>query len=93
MKNVKITDTLSDFVEPVDGAKPYVVIKDSDGNQVTTEDGQYEITGNDASTTPVSFAVEFNGTDGNYELKQGYTYELHLKVQPTDKAYETFATT
>lgn len=93
MKNVKITDTLSDFVEPVDGAKPYVVIKDSDGNQVTTEDGQYEITGNDASTTPVSFAVEFNGTDGNYELKQGYTYELHLKVQPADKAYETFATT
>lgn len=93
MKNVKITDTLSDFVEPVDGAEPYVVIKDSDGNQVTTEDGQYEITGNDASTTPVSFAVEFNGTDGNYELKQGYTYELHLKVQPTDKAYETFATT
>lgn len=93
MKNVKITDTLSDFVEPVDGEKPYVVIKDSDGNQVTTEDGQYEITGYDASTTPVSFMVEFNGTDGNYELKQGYTYELHLKVQPTDKAYETFATT
>ena len=93
MKNVKITDTLSDFVEPVDGAKPYVVIKDSDGNPVNTEDGQYVITGYDASATPVSFTVEFKGTDGNYELKQGYTYELHLKVQPTDKAYETFATT
>lgn len=93
MKNVKITDTLSDFVEPVDEAEPYVVIKDSDGNQVNTEDGQYEITGYDASVTPISFTVEFKGTDGNYELKQGYTYELHLKVQPTDKAYETFATT
>ena len=93
MKNVKITDTLSDFVEPVDEAEPYVVIKDSDGNPVNTEDGQYVITGYDASATPVSFTVEFKGTDGNYELKQGYTYELHLKVQPTDKAYETFATT
>lgn len=93
MKNVKITDTLSDFVEPVDGAEPYVVIKDSDGNPVKTEDGQYVITGYNASATPVSFTVEFKGTDGNYELKQGYTYELHLKVQPTDKAYETFATT
>ena len=93
MKNVKITDTLSDFVEPVDGAEPYVVIKNSDGNPVNTEDGQYEITGYDASVTPVSFTVEFKGTDGNYELKQGYTYELHLKVQPTDKAYATFATT
>ena len=78
MHNVVISDTLSQWVEPVEGAQPYLVIKDQNGNTVDYDP--------DADT--VSFTADF---DDGYELKQGYTYELHLKVQPTQTAYETFA--
>ena len=90
MKNVKITDTLSRWVEPVEGEEPYVVIKDENGNVVQTEDGHYSITGYDSENEEVSFTLDF---DDGYELRQGYTYEVHLKVQPTDDAYNTFAST
>ena len=90
MKNVKITDTLSRWVEPVEGEEPYVGIKDENGNVVQTEDGHYSITGYDSENEEVSFTLDF---DDGYELRQGYTYEVHLKVQPTDDAYNTFAST
>ena len=86
MKDVSITDTLSQYVEPVEGEQPYVLVKNEQGNPVTTEDGNYEIVYNPEE--PDVFTVDFNE---NYELKQNYTYELHFKVQPTDFAYETYA--
>lgn len=86
MHNVVISDTLSQWVEPVEGAQPYLVIKDQNGNTVTTENDICTIRDYDPDT--VSFTADF---DDSYELKQGYTYELHLKVQPTQTAYKKFA--
>ena len=88
MHNVVISDTLSQWVEPVEGAQPYLVIKDQNGNTVTTENDICTIRDYDPDADTVSFTADF---DDGYELKQGYTYELHLKVQPTQTAYETFA--
>ena len=88
MHNVVISDTLSQWVEPVEGAQPYLVIKDQNGNTVTTENDICTIRDYDPDADTVSFTADF---DDSYELKQGYTYELHLKVQPTQTAYETFA--
>ena len=86
MTNVSITDALSDYVEPVAGAEPYVVVKDANGTVVETEQGNYEITNVSGNNV---FTVNFKD---DYALKQGYTYELHLQVQATDKAYSDFAT-
>lgn len=87
MHSVVISDTLSQWVEPVEGEEPYLVVKDQNGKIVPTENNKctiaYETDGD-----VVSFKAEFDDT---YELKQGYTYELHLTVQPTQSAYETFA--
>lgn len=89
MHNVVISDTLSQWVEPVDGATPKLVVKDQDGQTVNIAEGEYNISYN-KSNGVVSFGVTFNS---DYELEQGYTYELHLTVQPTQSAYKTFATT
>lgn len=88
MHDVVISDTLSQWVEPVQDAQPYLVVKDQNGNIVTTENDKCTISGVNPGTDVVCFTADF---DDSYELKQGYTYELHLKVQPTQTAYETFA--
>lgn len=90
MKNVVITDTLSNWIEPVEGETPFVVVKNDDGNQVQTENSCFEIKDYSLDADTVKFTVDF---DDNYELKQGYTYEVHLRVQPTQDAYTTYATT
>lgn len=87
MHRVVISDTLSKWVEPVPNAQPHLVVKDQNGKTVTIEKDNYEIAYNTDGGV-VSFQAVF---DPNYELKQGYTYELHLTVQPTQSAYETFA--
>ena len=89
MKDVSITDTLSDYVEPVAGEEPYVIVKNENGDTVVTENSNYAII-YDAQTAPNVFTLDFND---EYALKQGYTYELHFKVQPTNKAYTDFAAT
>lgn len=87
MKDVSITDTLSQYVEPVAGEQPYMLIKNEEGETVTSEDGNYKVVYN-STENPKVFTVDF--TD-DYALKQNYTYELHFKVQPTDAAYSAYA--
>lgn len=81
MSNVSICDTLSEWVEPVSGAEPYVIVRDAEGNVTTAEDNSFKVTYNpDNKELRLEFAEE-------YELKDGYVYELHLQIQPSDKAY------
>ena len=81
MSNVSICDTLSEWVEPVSGAEPYVIVRDAEGNETDAEDNFFEVTYNpDNKELRLEFAEE-------YELKDGYVYELHLQIQPSDKAY------
>ena len=79
MSNVSICDTLSEWVEPVSGAEPYVIVRDAGGNVTTAEDNFFEVT-YDNKELRLEFAEE-------YELKDGYVYELHLQIQPSDEAY------
>lgn len=79
MSNVSIFDTLSEWVEPVSGAEPYVIVRDAEGSVTAAEDNFFEVTYDNKE-----LRLEF---DKEYELKDGYVYELHLQIQPSDKAY------
>ena len=79
MSNVSICDTLSEWVEPVSGAEPYVIVRDAEGSVTAAEDNFFEVTYDNKE-----LRLEF---DEEYELKDGYVYELHLQIQPSDKAY------
>lgn len=79
MSNVSICDTLSEWVEPVSGAEPYVIVRDAEGSVTAAEDNFFEVTYDNKE-----LRLEF---DKEYELKDGYVYELHLQIQPSDEAY------
>lgn len=81
MSNVSICDTLSEWVEPVSGAEPYVIVRDAEGNKTSTENSSFKVTYDPENK---ELRLEF---DEEYELKDGYVYELHLQIQPSDKAY------
>jgi len=81
MSNVSICDTLSEWVEPVSDAEPYVIVRDAEGNKTSTENSSFKVTYDPENK---ELRLEF---DEEYELKDGYVYELHLQIQPSDKAY------
>ena len=83
VKNVTISDTLSSYVEGVTGKEPYYVIYDKEGNK----DESISLPAPSCNGKSLSWAL------GNtYELIDGYTYELHLEIQPTNTAYQEYAT-
>ena len=83
--NVAVTDTLSDYVQPVVDASPSLVVTNKNGEVVSVDQSKawvsYEET---TKTLKINFAPE-------YELEAGYTYKATLKVEPTAKAYEEYA--
>ncbi len=81
MSNVSICDTLSEWVEPVSGAEPYVIVRDAEGKVTTAENSSFKATYDPGKK---ELRLEF---DEEYELKDGYVYELHLQIQPSDEAY------
>lgn len=81
MSNVSICDTLSKWVEPVSGAEPYVIVRDAEGKVTTAENSSFKATYDPGKK---ELRLEF---DEEYELKDGYVYELHLQIQPSDEAY------
>ncbi len=84
MQDVSITDTLSEWATPVDGAEPYLVVRDEAGKAVELPEGTYEIW---YTAGDLTLGVEFSE---DYKLQDGYTYELHLLIQPSDLAYSTY---
>lgn len=92
--NVSMTDTLSQYVEFVDGtADNYgaeLVVHNSKGEKVTdlTEVGLTEETyriNSDGKT----FSIEF---PAGYALREGFTYSLEYQIKPSDFAYNEYAT-
>lgn len=81
MSNVSICDTLSEWVEPVSDAEPYVIVRDAEGKVTTAENSSFKATYDPGKK---ELRLEF---DEEYELKDGYVYELHLQIQPSDEAY------
>lgn len=94
-KNVSITDTLSNWVEPVDQVGPTFTILDDTGKEVdvdgegcVSQDSIYYNWIDGGSGSDKSFGITLNP---EYQLKQGYVYQLKLTIQPTEDAFKEYA--
>ncbi|MDO5153602.1 MAG: VWA domain-containing protein [Eubacteriales bacterium] len=87
--NATVTDTLSEWVVPVANAQPYVVIKvtNSDGTVTTysSKNGNLPEDEQDIAASLNEKVLSLNFPD-DYKLKENYTYEVHLDIQPSDAA-------
>lgn len=81
--NVSLTDQLSDYVQPCNGASPKVTVLNENNQEVANAD---EITASISETGLLE--VHF---PANYKLKPGYQYKVNLQIEPSDKAYEKYS--
>lgn len=80
--HVSVEDTLSENVQPVEGASPQVTVTNESGEIVKTPD---EIT---ASLTGKELKLSFRE---DYKLEKGYEYKVSLTIEPTDLAYQKYS--
>lgn len=80
--HVSVKDTLSENVQPVEGASPKVIVTDENGKTVPTPNG---IT---ASLTGKELKLSF---PEDYKLEKGYEYKVSLTIEPTDRAYQKYS--
>ncbi len=80
--HVSVEDTLSENVQPVEGASPKVIVTDENGQTVPTPNG---IT---ASLTEKKLKLSF---PEDYKLEKGYEYKVSLTIEPTDLAYQKYS--
>lgn len=80
--HVSVEDTLSENVQPVEGASPKVIVTDENGQTVPTPAG---IT---ASLTGKELKLSF---PEEYKLEKGYEYKVSLTIEPTDLAYQKYS--
>ena len=107
-KNVTVIDRLSQYAEPIgDNPTLWIKLygKGENGqfdfsNPLTTVEGLTPTLDYVNSDTGNVLDVKATYTDGTitlvfpneYELNPDYTYEVGMKIQPTDKAYEDYRT-
>lgn len=80
--HVSVEDTLSENVQPVEGASPQVTVTNENGEIVETPNG---IT---ASLTGKKLKLSF---PEDYKLEKGYEYKVSLTIEPTDLAYQKYS--
>lgn len=80
--HVSVEDTLSENVQPVEGASPQVTVTNENGQTVPTPNG---IT---ASLTEKKLKLSF---PEDYKLEKGYEYKVSLTIEPTDRAYQKYS--
>lgn len=80
--HVSVEDTLSENVQPVEGASPQVTVTNESGEIVETPAG---IT---ASLTGKELKLSF---PKDYKLEKGYEYKVSLTIEPTDRAYQKYS--
>lgn len=80
--HVSVEDTLSENVQPVEGASPKVIVTHENGQTVPTPAG---IT---ASLTGKELKLSF---PKDYKLEKGYEYKVSLTIEPTDRAYQKYS--
>ena len=92
--NVTITDELSKEVDPVlpaegTGGNPDLTVRitNTEGQDVTAS--EQSVANMQASYNTSTKEVRLDFKD-DYELKQGYTYSVTLKIKPNEKAQETY---
>ena len=85
--NVTVTDTLSEYVDIVEGITPKIAVYDGNGTEIETGNGSIDLesgqltAGYDTETKKLT--LDF--PDG-YELKAGYTYKVTVTIKPNDDA-------
>ncbi len=79
---VSLTDRLSDYVQPCNGASPRVTVLD---------ENQKEVTGADGITASLNNGLLVVHFPTDYKLKPGYQYKVNLQIEPSDKAYEKYS--
>lgn len=80
--NVSVEDTLSENVQPVEGAFPQVTVTNESGEIVETPNGITAIL--DGKELKLSFPKD-------YKLEKGYEYKVSLTIEPTDLAYQKYS--
>ncbi|WP_230398560.1 vWA domain-containing protein [Novisyntrophococcus fermenticellae] len=94
--NVTITDTLSNSVQVtrnIDGTPKTmtVSVKDSNGNTIASGSPGVNFDGAAITARYDEYArqivLDFPDT---YQLKEGYTYQVNVNIEPTEAAYEAY---
>ena len=80
--HVSVEDTLSENVQPVEGASPQVTVTNENGEIVETPNGITAIL--DGKELKLSFPKD-------YKLEKGYEYKVSLTIEPTDLAYQKYS--
>lgn len=80
--HVSVEDTLSENVQPVEGASPQVTVTNESGEIVETPNGITAIL--DGKELKLSFPKD-------YKLEKGYEYKVSLTIEPTDLAYQKYS--
>ena len=96
--DVTITDTLTDYVE-LKNAVPTVVVKDENGKVIE------KLKGKDNKKYSADYFLETSiatvdgktqiqlKTKNDYQLEEGYTYYVTVKIQPTETAFNKYDST
>lgn len=88
--NVTITDNLSDNVQPVEGAVPVIKVLNASGQEVSPSDSDYP-QGISASYVEAGKQIVLDFPD-SYKLKDGWTYQVTLTIQPSQTACDYYKT-
>lgn len=83
--NVTMTDTLSDYVQVIEGGTPILAITDDNGDAVNAATEGVTTSYNSATK---QLRVDF---PDDYTLKAGYTYKVVIEIEPTEAAYAAYA--
>ncbi len=94
--NVGITDVLSENVSLTENSTLQITVKDKDGKTMVSGNGSVTFSsgeqGNVTLTASYDSALKqitLNFPD-NYELEDGWTYQVTAQIEPTEKAYENY---
>lgn len=90
-RKVSISDPLSENVE---------MVKGTDGKVLPPQVQVYDAAGKSVDAAALSITAVYDEAartvrlqfPQDYQLEDGYTYEVTAKIQPTEKAYETYRT-
>ena len=82
---VTVTDTLSEYVQPVSGAQPLLTVTDAEGNPAAVPEDKVRAS-YENGVLKINFAPD-------YKLEAGYTYKVTMQIEPTQKAYNEYALT
>ena len=85
-----VTDTLSQYVDYIDGSAQLVVYDSATGEKVALNDSSIGLS-TTANYIAVSGKTITATLPSTYELKPGYTYTVECSVKPSAAAYAYYA--